>query len=327
MVIPLMTASPQPALAADVAVYGILKSQQFFQANAGAPVALASNGFAFKAFVFASGDHLVTNATVKPSNSTPLRQLLGGATQAVWQFEQRFSSQVDLNNVYPSGTILSPIHYTNTMKTVNDGTKTSVLSLAGVLGNPPTLQVSNFAAAQSINPAADFTLRWKSAGGQSIDLVQLLVFDSASNTVFASPERLAPGALTGQSNAVVIPAFALPSVASLTARLSDCAPAPCGHELLSRRHGPPALVKDIEFPMATRTMPARPRLEILSANADPFQLRYTGEPHLTYYLQMTHNFISWTNLFVTNPPTGTGTYIDSTSSLTNRRYYRIELGQ
>ena len=149
------------AEAADASFYGVLKSQQYFQSNSAAPAALASNGFAFNSFVFASGDHLVTNAAVKPGNSTPLRPLLSDSNQVVWRFEERFHTQAALDAVYPNGNLVFPVNYTMTLNTVNDGVKSASLSFAAaaLLGTPPTPQVANFNAAQSIDTSASFTLR------------------------------------------------------------------------------------------------------------------------------------------------------------------------
>ena len=311
--------------AADVALFGMIKSQQFVQTNSSAPVSLASNGFAFNAFVFASGSHLVTNATVKPGNSTPLRALLPDSTEEVWRFEERFNTQAALDAVYPNGNIFLPVNYTMTMRTLNDGTKTANLDFttAVLLGTPPTPQVTNFPATQVIDTTASFTLRW-SAAGNSFDLVQVLVLDSASNSIYASPVPLSEGALTGQSNAVVIPPNTLPPGANLTGHISFARPGLPNTNSYPGAVGVPAIVKDTEFPIVTRPAPAPPLLEVLSMDAAPFQLRYTGEADRNYHLQATIDFLSWQDLLVTNAPTAT--YADPQSGTLDQRFYRIQVG-
>ena len=97
---------------ADVAFFGIIKSQEFVQTGAAAPAARLTNGFAFNAFVFASSNNVVTNATVKPSNATPLRQLLALDTNtlAAWRFEERFNTQSALDVAYPNLIGITPVH-------------------------------------------------------------------------------------------------------------------------------------------------------------------------------------------------------------------------
>jgi hypothetical protein len=147
----ILAASPLPA--ADVAFFGMAKGQQFEQSVGGAPALLASNAFTFQAFVIASTNGVVTNATVKPSNTTPLRQLTSDTNGVLWRFEDYTNTQSQLDAVYPAGSGLSPTTYTFTMETVNDGTRTVTLNfwlLPPVLAisYPPTPQTSNLTAAQ-----------------------------------------------------------------------------------------------------------------------------------------------------------------------------------
>src|SRR6185436_5307762 len=104
---------PRPILGSDVGFFGILKSSEFVQTNSGAPIGRATAGFAFNAFVLANADHVVTGATVKPSNATGLRTLLAtDAGAATWRFEERFATQALLDATYPNGNIITPVRYT-----------------------------------------------------------------------------------------------------------------------------------------------------------------------------------------------------------------------
>jgi len=57
-------------------------------------------------------------------------------------------------------------------------------------------------AYQSIDTSSDFTLRWNSLGGSSLDIVQLLVLDTFSNIVLAKqfPTRQNSGSARRQSS-------------------------------------------------------------------------------------------------------------------------------
>src|SRR4051794_11868398 len=96
--------------AADVDFFGVIKLQEFYQTNASAPV-IGSNGFSFQAFVNASTGFAVTNASVKPSNATPLRTLTPNTDGTIWRFEDAFGSQSSLDAVYPAGSVFSPVTY------------------------------------------------------------------------------------------------------------------------------------------------------------------------------------------------------------------------
>ncbi len=313
------------APAADVAFYGIIKSQEFVQTSTGAPVARPTNGFAFNAFVVASANHVVTNATVKPSNTNLLRTLVptDANTLATWRFEERFPTSAALEAAYPAGNFFTPVRYTNTLFTVNDGTRVVTLnySLLALVGNPATPQINNFPAAQAIDHTAPFTLGFNASGNAALDLVQVIITDPASNVLFASPAPFSPGALTGASNTVVIPSYALPPGTNLTGHLSFVRPVGLETNAYSGAIGVPAVLRDTEFPLLTRPAPAPPVLEVLST-ALPFQLRYQGENNRTYRLEATQDFITWTNLLVTNLPSATFTDLTTLP----HRFYRVQVG-
>ncbi len=315
------------AQAADVGFFGLIKSQEFVQTNSATPASRATNGFAFNAFVLANSNNVVTNATVKLSNATLLRQLLplDTNTLAAWRFEERFNTQLALDNAYPNIILFTPVRYTNTMFTVNDGIKTASLnfSLLSVFGNPNTPQVTNFTAAQAIDHTSDFTLRFNSSGNAAIDLVQLIITDPASNGIFASPVPFSAGALTGASNSVVIPGYTLPPGATLVGHLSFVRPVGLPEtNAYPGAIGLPAVLKDTEFSLVTRPAPPAPVLEILSHPF--FQLRCTGESNRNYHVQATPDLVTWADVLVTNSPSFT--YTDTNSLALPHRFFRVRVG-
>lgn len=316
------------AQAADVAYFGVAKSQEFVQTSAAAPVARSTNGFAFNAFVLATSNRVVTNATVKPPTPTPLRALAptDADTEAAWRYEERFSTQSALDAAYPSGNLFNPVHYTTTLYTLRDGVRTADLSfaLAGLVGTPPTPQVLNFDAAQAIDHTAGFQLQFRASGNSLLDLVQVFVLDAASNLVFTSPMPFSPGALTGTSTTAVIPAYALPPGSALTGHLTFARPVGLETNAYPGAIGASAVVRDTEFPMVTRPAPALPRLEVLSAGGPPYQIRYTGESGRNYHLQAADRFTDWIELGVTNLPSAT--FEDPASATLQRRFYRVQVG-
>jgi hypothetical protein len=316
-------------LGADAAFFGILKSQQYRQADAGAPVALSSNGFAFNSFVFASTNGAVTNATVDPPGATPARTLVPDGTGLTLRYEERFDTQAALDAAYPNGGLTGS--YLMTLRTVNDGVRTASMNftLFGIpVGAPPLLQVSGFASAQAIDHTRDYQLRW-SGTGQSLDIVQLIIFDAASNTVYSSPAPFAPGALTGQSNAVVLPAFSLPAGASLVGQLAIARPGLPNTNSYPGAIGVPAVVRITEFPMVTRPAPAPLRLDVLSPGASPFVVRLTGETNRLLRLQSSLDLARWDDVLVTNnPPGGVVEYVEPAQAGGQAaRFYRGQVGQ
>ena len=319
------------ARGADVAVYGILKSQQFAQTNDSAAVPLASGGFAFNSFVIATGFGAVTNATVKPSNATPLRQLAPLADGLGWLFDERFDSAAALEAAYPNGTFFSPVNYALAMSTANDGLRSVNLGFTVFgffAGYPPTAQVSNVVAAQVIDTTSDFTLSWSAPGAQAIDLVQVLIVDGASNVVYGSPAPFAPGALSSSSTSFVIPAGRLPAGTNLIGHVTLARPV-----TLPNTNAYPGAVgisgaaRDTQFPIVTRPAPEPPRLQLLTEVGGGVRLRFPVETNRLYRLQRSLDLLSWSDVATTNATGGTVDVGESGAAGGAAGFYRVRIGQ
>lgn len=324
----------RPAPAADAAFYGIIKLQQFTQAPGGNPVTAASNAYSFQAFVVASNSFAVTNATVsfKPSATVVSKALDLETNGLALRFEERFGSQSALDAAYPSGTTFSPVNFTNTLFTVNDGVRRANLNffinLFGfnvAISQPGTPVVSNLLAAQVIDNTLDFRLRWNTLG-TDLTLLQFVVLDSGSNTVFATPLPLQPGALNGYSNSVVIPAHTLPAGTNFVAHLTVASPGLPNTNAYAGAVGLAALARDLEFPLVTRPLPETVLL-VAPPVAGHFQIRLTGDTNRIYRIEATEDFLAWTNLLTTNSLSGDFFFTDPDTPTPSRRFYRGAVGQ
>ena len=124
-----------------------------------------------------------------------------------------FPSLAALDAAYPAG------QYVLTITNVNDGIKRVTNNLPASV-YPSTPHVSNYDAAQKINPLADFTLTWDAfTNGTAGDLIELKVSDANGNAVLSTPLNFGPGTLTGLSNSVVIPANTLTSAQAYNAQI------------------------------------------------------------------------------------------------------------
>ena len=118
-------------------------------------------------------------------------------------------NQLTVSNKYPAG------DYTfNVTGSVDQTVTVDLLPLAWP--NEPV--VTNFIAAQSVNAAQPFTLKWNTfTNGTSADWILVQVQGTYEQTLFESPDYGAPNYLSGLSNSVVIPANALPAGATNSA--------------------------------------------------------------------------------------------------------------
>jgi len=321
------------ALATDALFYGVIKSHQYEQAPGLPPQLLATNAFAFNAFVVCATNHSVTNATVKVPDRDGTVHTLGVESNGVaLRFEARFETQSALDAAYPSsGSLFDPSVYTLTLQTVHDGAPTPKVSYF-LVSQPKTPTIANLPAAQAIDGTQDFTLEWNAFGGTLLDIVQVLVTDHASNLWFVSPFPFTPGALDGRATSTVIPAGQLPPGRDLMGHLLIARPGLPNTNSYPGAIGIAALLRDTAFPLTTR--PARPPvLEVRSAHARPFQMDFSGESNRVYHLFATTNLVAaaedpgaWQHLLTTNSPSGRGTLTDTQSVTWPHRSYRLSAG-
>ena len=64
---------------------------------------------------------------------------------------------------------------------------------------------------------------------------------------------------------------------------------------------------------------------MLSRDAKPFVVGFTGESNRNYQLQGSTNLSNWVNLQMTNSLTGSGAITDSTSISFTQRFYRMQV--
>jgi hypothetical protein len=314
------------AQALDVGYFGAIKSYRYTQTNSSySPVLLTSNAYAFNAFAV-STNGMLTNATVKPPNTTPVRTLTSDTNRLSWQYEQLFQSQTELDATYPSsGTLFQTFIYTFTLRTINDGVRTASPYFATLGGSPPTPQITNLAFAQSVDTTRPLTLRWPPSGG-SFDIVQLSVLDVASNIVFASGAPLSAEGLTGASNSCTLRPNTLPPGANLTGHLTFARPHVPDTNSYAGAYGIVAMARDTAFPITTRPAPVRPVLTPKPLSGGAFRLILAGETNRFYHVQATTNWSDWLELFVTNLPTTQGSFTDTQAVSLDQRFYRIQVG-
>lgn len=187
--------------AADVSIFGLIKGQSFIQDNPVAPrLDDHSDPLFFERFVELDSPNAVTSATLKLPNGEVLNVELNESNDE--EFEDEFDSKIEFDAVYPGG---AGAEYTFTFQGVNDGEQVVTLTLAAdAYPNPP--RVANYDAAQMIDPAQPFTLRWDAFdGGTSDDFIAIEIEDEHFETVFESGGPGEPDGLDGTDTSVVLP--------------------------------------------------------------------------------------------------------------------------
>ena len=184
----------------DVRQIILAKGVSYGQTAVGTPV-IADQPYQFTAQVVGRTTD-VTSANLQPPSGSAVPLLFNGSDK--FRIKPTYRSQAALDADFPNGS------YTFTVQTVHNGLRTVPLTLTGN-SYPNAPQLVNFAAAQAVNPAAEFSIVWNAfVGGIAGDYVSLQLEDGAGNSVLKTPDLGSPGALTGISaNSLTVPANTL----------------------------------------------------------------------------------------------------------------------
>ena len=185
---------------ADVVFYSLAKEAAYTQESSATPVVAGDPVFPYRflARVKESAPGFVSGASVvKPSSAI----VNLSASPLGYSSYDEYGALTSLNNDFPSGT------YHFNIQTFNDGNRNIALNLPAT-AFPATPHISNYDAAQNINPAIDFTITWDAlSGGTTNDFVQVEIF--VDDHIVGSPGQFEPGALNGLSKSFTIPAGSL----------------------------------------------------------------------------------------------------------------------
>lgn len=191
----------------DATSYVVAKGWHFFQVDTNGP---QFDNFQFVTFVESSGADHVSSATL---------QLPGGGVRQLtndfdrFMLEEMFMTQPELDLAFANGA------YTFSILATNDGPQSSTLVLTNDV-YPVAPRLTDWSAAQQINPAADFTLTWDAfTGASTLDFIVFRVEDGNGQEIFSSPGFLEPNYFTGTQTSIVIPADALDPASAYEARL------------------------------------------------------------------------------------------------------------
>ena len=185
-----------------ITTFTLGKVYSYHQTSTAAPSLDTNAPYEFSAVTSLSSNRTATNIT--------LTLPTGGVSNLTQNFfaHERYSL-IGLNTnlgtfdaTYPSGTYAFTVRAATSNQTVN-----VTFPATNVMVQPGAPHVTNYPAAQSVNPALPFVLAWDAfPGGTAADFVYVAV-----GNVFSSTNAGSPGALPGTATAITIPAGTLQS--------------------------------------------------------------------------------------------------------------------
>lgn len=142
--------------------------------------------------------HTATNVTLTPPLGNTLTLPFTSIPGHPLVTECGFTTQQSLDDAYPAGP------YTFTMKSVSSNQQVTV-NFPANLAQPAAPYITNYAAAQAVDPTKPFRLGWAPmAGGSAADCIYVEILPA-----FQTPAISDPSALNGTATSVVIPAGTL----------------------------------------------------------------------------------------------------------------------
>jgi len=295
-------------------VFGITKDVNYVQSSDAAPALDLEPGPTFGAFLYPPAGNPVTDATVTLPDSTvkTLESFFGP-----FIFIDALGSVAELDAAYPSG------NYTAAVQRSGGGSQSATVNLS-TTARPPVPHVSNFTAAQSIDPAAAFVLSWDAFTGAGAQASLSLSISDGANTVFQTTDTCAGTSLPATSTSVTIPANTLSAGKTYTGRLSFSNLTGSDSNSIPGIAVMAILSQTTEFALRTigGTQPVPPRFTQVSIAGNALQFQLTGPTNASITIDVSTNLTAWTFLFTTNAQSGTVQFQDPSPATLPQRFYR-----
>jgi Bacterial Ig-like domain len=298
------------------------KLWEYDQTNTAAPALDPDVPYLFSASTLLASNRTATAVTLTFPNSA-VSNLQNFAEPENYFLIGYNTNLTIFNATYPAG------NYTFTV-TSNSATQSVTMNLPAAQPNAP--HVSNYAAAQTINPSQPFMLTWDAfSGGTSADYISVGVDDQHSDTIFKTADLGSPNALKGTATSVVIPAGTLQAGSNYNATIGFF------HGVITTNSAGKYIAEGYvatmtQFPISTSgsAVPAAPVLTNGAWNAGTFGfdiLTSSGQTlTIVYNTNLTKAPASWAILLTTNSP-GSTVHISDPHSKTNKSlFYRARNG-
>ncbi|MCX6924290.1 MAG: Ig-like domain-containing protein [Verrucomicrobia bacterium] len=279
---------------------GVTKQLTFFQTGAGDPTLDPTNPPVFYALVASPTNNPVTAAKLQVPGG-PLLALTNYFGRSFMDMEE-YASQTSLDTARPNGT------YTLQLTRTTGTPPSAGITLTG--SYPPTPQILNYAAAQAIDPGANFVLQWNGFTGATANDSIALVLHSGSWTWMA-PDLCVPRTLANTATSITLPAGTLQPGTRYDATLTYSRMTYSVSNAIPDIDVAAFLHKTVNFQIKT-TGSGGGGARFISWRVLPngsIELKLQGTPGSSYLLQITDNFTIWYDVLpLVAPSDGIMTY-------------------
>jgi hypothetical protein len=296
---------------------GIARDVVYTQTGSNAPQPKSPMPAFFVAFLTTPTNNVVISAELQEPDGTTLTltNLFGRSFMCA----EEFPSEAGLNAAHPFG------NYTLKVARTNGERPTITLNIPDAW--PPTPQILNLPALQSVNPDSDFTVQWSPfTGATYLDTITLVIERDA--TVFVAPDPCVPRPLPNTATSIVVPKGILEPGLTYQGTLTFQRLAVLNTNAIPDIPAVASLTKRVEFELRTTSAGGPPAPAKFTAfaflpNGHMF-LQFTGQAGRTYTLESSLDLKQWTSIKTqTAPSSGLMEYEDPLSGAPQASYYRV----
>ncbi len=184
--------------AAAMLSFTVSKSRSYVQSSAETPALNTNHPYCFLGCMTLPCPRNATNVTLRGPVGSAANMTLSPIPGHLTLLDCSFADQAVLDLAYPSGDYLFTIQSASSNQTVT-------VNLPADQSCPPAPRISNFAAAQAVDPAQPFVLSWDPLPASASDQCIMLEIYG----VLSTPPLGEPGAMNGAATSFTIPAGTL----------------------------------------------------------------------------------------------------------------------
>ncbi len=288
---------------------------RYLQTNSAIPALDPELSSFFNAGTLLASNRTANSVTVQPPGQ-PVLSLTRSpiALESFSFFDYATNDLPAFNAKYPGGAY----QFTVTAAASN---QQITVNLPNLNLQPNAPQVTNYVAAQAVNPSQPFTLFWDPfVGGTASDYIWVEVGDA-----FTSPEPPQPGTLRGTARSVVIPANTLLANTNYRATIYFARLASASNGTASVTSSARVTITEFSLVTAGTNSPATllTNTAAILTNQFRFQVRSDAGQTLIVESSVTLLSNSWTTVYTTNAPGAVTTIALPMVTPPSRRFFRV----
>ncbi|MDB6111678.1 MAG: hypothetical protein JWR69_3428 [Pedosphaera sp.] len=292
--------------------FNLGKTYIYNQSSAGVPTLDSDTPYFFTATTGLASNRTATAVTLAlPTSATSnlLQNFLHPESFTLVSFTTNLAS---FDALFPAGNYQFKVSAAASNQQVT-------LNLAAPSSQPNAPHVTDYVAAQAVNPSQSFTLTWDPfTGAAAADYVYVAV----GNNLFATPSPGTIGALSGTATSVQIPAGTLQSGTNYTASVGFYRATWTSNATYVTGSFRASVT---EFSLVTTGSGSRPTLANATVTAGKFNFDVISSSSLALTVEYSTNLLAtnWQTLLTTNTAAGTLHLLDSRPATNKSIFYRV----